>query len=245
MTKQCNKERIKREIDHGKKIKEHAEDIWGWSTKAGKKRAERRANYFIKLGEFNDRSNILEIGCGTALFTEKVYKVTNANITAIDISTDLLNKAKKKLPFIKFRQEDAMLMSFKDDFFDNVWGSSVLHHMEVETVLKEIYRVLKPNGSIIFAEPNLINPQIFLQKNIPFIKRWMGDSPDEIAFVRWKIKRTIKKIGFKEIQVFPYDFLHPATPPVLVNVINKLGLMCEKMPVIKEIAGSLIIYAKK
>jgi SAM-dependent methyltransferase len=242
---QNNDQRIVHEIDHGKKIKEHAEDIWGWSTNAGKKRAERRADYFVTLGNFTNNSKILEIGCGTALFTEKVYSKTKANITAIDISEDLLDRAKKKLPEVRFIREDAMQMSFLNNEFDCVWGSSVLHHLDVDLALKEMYRVLKPGGSLIFAEPNMMNPQIFIQKNVPFIKKWMGDSPDEIAFIRWKLNRLMQQVGYKEIRIFPYDFLHPATPKILIKPVRAVGQLFEKIPVIREIAGSLIIYAKK
>lgn len=245
MPEQNKEQRIKHEIEHGEKIQEHAEDIWGWSTPAGKERADRRADFFVKLGNYNSDSHILEIGCGTSLFTEKVFNVTQSNITAIDISDDLLQRAKQKLPNVTFLQEDAMNMSFADNTFDSVWGSSVLHHLDIEQALKEIYRVLKPGGPIVFAEPNMLNPQIFIQKNVSFIKRWMGDSPDETAFVRWKLKKTLKKIGFKDIKIFPYDFLHPAIPPKMIKFIRKMGLIFEKTPIIKEIAGSLIIYAKK
>jgi len=182
--------RLQHEIDHGQKIKEHAEDIWGWSTVAGVIRANRRAEYFTKLGQIKTTDNILEIGCGTALFTEKVFNKTHANITAIDISNDLLEKAKTKLPEIHFINEDAMNLSFTDNSFDFIYGSSVLHHLDVEKALNEFYRVLKPGKSIVFAEPNMLNPQIAIQKNIPFIKKMLGDSPDETAFIRWKLKNV-------------------------------------------------------
>jgi len=35
-----------------------------------------------------------------------------------------------------------------------------------------------------FAEPDMLNPQITLQKNIPALKRRLGDTPDETAFSR-------------------------------------------------------------
>jgi len=111
--------------------------------------------------------------------------------------------------------------------------------------LKECYRVLKPGKALVFAEPNMLNPQIALQKNIPFIKKMLGDSPDETAFIRWRLKKVLHNIGFKEIKIFPYDFLHPATPKALIQIIKSIGFAVEKLPVFKEIAGSLIIYAKK
>ena len=60
---------------------------------------------------------------------------------------------------------------------------------EIEEALRDIYRVLKPGGTIYFTEPNMLNPQIAMQKNIPWIKRKLGDSPDETAFFRWPLRR--------------------------------------------------------
>ena len=63
---------------------------------------------------------------------------------------------------------------------DSVVGSSVLHHLEVDAALKEIWRVLKPGGLVFFTEPNMMNPQIAVQENVPAIKERLGDSsPDE------------------------------------------------------------------
>lgn len=237
--------RINHEIEHGKKISERAEDIWGWGSPAGKIRAERRANFFVDLGHFNSSHTLLEIGCGTALFTEKVYSKTQAKITAIDISEDLLNQAKVKLPHIDFKLDDAMHLSFPDNSFDGIFCSSVLHHLNMNKAILEFARVLKPGGKIVFAEPNMLNPQIFIQKNIPFIKRWMGDSPDETAIVRWKMKKMLEQSRFENVSIKPYDFLHPYTPIFAIKFVNKLGQILESIPIIREIAGSVIIQATK
>lgn len=238
-------QRIAHEKEHGRKISEHAEEVWGWASPAGILRANRRAGYFINLGGYTSKQTVLEIGCGTGLFTEKVYQTTKAQITSIDISQELLDKAKEKLPNVQFKMDDAMNLSFPDASFDAVFGSSILHHLDMKKSLREIYRVLKPGGNIVFAEPNMLNPQIFIQKNVPFIKKWLGDSPDETAIVRWKMKRDLLETGFKNAEVFPYDFLHPATPLFMMNAVQFIGKVIEKTPVLKEIAGSVIIYAKK
>ncbi len=240
-----NSTRIENEIKHGQKIKQSAEDIWGWGSDAGKIRAERRANFFIERSKMTQEQLVLEIGCGTGLFTEKISK-TGAKIIATDISDDLLSIARKKnIPNTTFQLADAHKLNFSDNFFDVVFGSSILHHLEMEKSLKEIYRVLKPGGKIVFAEPNMLNPQILIQKNIPFIKRWLGDSPDETAIVRWSFSKLLKKLNYRDVEIFPYDFLHPFTPKLMINFINGIGKTIEKVPVLKEIAGSVIIYAKK
>jgi len=93
--------------------------------------------------------------------------------------------------------------------------------------------------------PDMMNPQIALQKNIPYLKRKAGDSPDETAFFRWKLFGLLKKQGFKTIEIKPFDFLHPAVPPTLIPTISLIGHFFEKVPIFNEIAGSIFIKAYK
>jgi SAM-dependent methyltransferase len=124
-------------------------------------------------------------------------------------------------------------------------GSSVLHHLDIDKAVKEIYRVLKPGGMIAFTEPNMLNPQIALQKNIPWLKKKLGDSPDETAFFSWNIKKLLVTAGFTHVKATPFDFLHPAIPPGLINPVLGISRIAEKTPLLKAIAGSLFIQAVK
>jgi SAM-dependent methyltransferase len=236
---------LNHEIEHGKKIIDNAEEVWGWSSHAGRIRADRRAKYIKDLTAMTSGQSVLEIGCGTGLFTEKLLS-TGAKITATDLSQDLLAVAKTRLgEQCSLCTADAHSLPWDNDTFDIVYGSSILHHLQVEKALGEVYRVLKKDGRMLFAEPNMLNPQILLQKNIEWIKKRLGDSPDETAFIRWKIKKRMQKIGFIDLQVFPYDFLHPLTPVLLIPFVKTLGKLLERTPFLKEFAGSLIIYGKK
>src|SRR5579872_6051530 len=136
-------DRINNEKEHGKKIADNAEAVWNWDSPAGKRRAERRADYLVSTAHIKSADKVLEIGCGTGLFTRKIYAATHANITAVDISEDLLLIAREKLKEADFRLEDAMKLSFPEQTFDVVCGSSVLHHLDMDKSFREILRVLK------------------------------------------------------------------------------------------------------
>ncbi|MFB0533936.1 MAG: class I SAM-dependent methyltransferase [Anaerolineae bacterium] len=234
---------IKRtELEHGRNIADRAEEIWGWASKAGQLRAERRANLLIARAGIAKGLNILEIGCGTGVFTAKLA-VTIANITATDISPELLERARERVPNARFQIADAERMPFAKGVFDGVVGSSILHHLNLEVTLKEMYRVLKPGGRLAFAEPNMLNPQVMLQKNIPALKKRLGDTPDETAFFRGRLAHTLRENGFAKVKVEPFDFLHPATPALLISLVQRAGSFLEEMPLFREIAGSLIISA--
>ncbi|HUQ30351.1 MAG TPA: class I SAM-dependent methyltransferase [Candidatus Paceibacterota bacterium] len=243
-----NTERISHEIEHGKKLlADGAEDVWNWASPAGKMRADRRVAYLVEKGHITAADKVLEIGCGTGLFTRKMAERTGADITGVDISPDLLAVARKNAtaPRVQFVEGNAMQLPFPDGAFDVVYGSSVLHHLDFDQSLAELFRVLKPGGRMVFGEPNMLNPQIFVQKNVPIIKKWAGDSPDETAIVRFTFARRMQKIGFSHIHIIPYDFLHPAIPAALIPFFDTVGKTIERIPLLKEIAGSVIIYGEK
>ena len=238
-------ERIAKEIQHGRFLAERgAGEIWNWESPAGKLRWARRVKM---LGShLGPGMSVLELGCGTGYFTRELAR-SGADIVAIDVSPELLEiaKANCSTPNVRHEIQNAYELSYPDRVFDSIVGSSVLHHLEIEEALREIYRVLKPGGTISFTEPNMLNPQIAIQKNVSWIKRKLGDSPDETAFFRWPLRRLLEQTGYRDVRIDPFDFLHPKTPVPLVNRLNALGQFLEDVPVLSEFAGSLYIRAIK
>jgi 2-polyprenyl-3-methyl-5-hydroxy-6-metoxy-1,4-benzoquinol methylase len=240
-------ERARHEIDHGKKlVAGDAERTWGWGSAAGRRRAARRGELVARAAGLGPGSKVLEVGCGTGLFTE-MFARTGAAVLAVDISPELLEVARRRgLPaprvrFLAKRFEDCEV----DGPFDAVVGSSVLHHLEVGPSLRKIYRLLRPGGTLSFAEPNMLNPQICVQKNVPWVKRLLGDSPDETAFVRWRLRSLLRGLGFVGVRITPIDWLHPATPRPLIGPVALLGAALERVPLLREFSGSLLIRARR
>jgi SAM-dependent methyltransferase len=218
------------------------ERIWGWSTPAGKVRAKRRAGWISESACLGPGRTALEIGCGTGIFTQ-MFAETGARIVAVDISSELIEMAGSRgLPadrvvFLHRRFEDCDV----EGPFDAVIGSSILHHLDIQKALARIYELLKPGGIMSFAEPNMLNPQIMVQKNVPLIKARMGDSPDETAFFRWRLRNLLLMAGFAGVVISPCDWLHPATPAYMIDTVARAGRILEKLPILREFAGSLYI----
>ena len=189
---------------------------------------------------------VLELGCGTGYFTRELAR-SGADVVAIDVSPELLEiaKANSSAANVQYQIQNAYALSYSERVFDSVVGSSVLHHLEIKEALRDIYRVLKPGGTIYFTEPNMLNPQIAIQKNIPWIKRKLGDSPDETAFFRRPLRGLLEKTGYHDVRIDPFDFLHPRTPVALIDRVDALGRFFENVPIISEFAGSLYIRAIK
>jgi len=239
------RDRVTKEIQHGRFLAKYgAGEIWNWESPAGKLRWARRVKMLsTHLGA---GMRVLELGCGTGYFTRELAR-SRADIVAIDVSPELLElaRANYSAPNVRYEIQNASALSYPDAVFDSVVGSSVLHHLEIEEALREIHRVLKAGGTIYFTEPNMLNPQIAVQKNVPWVKRKLGDSPDETAFFRWPLRRLLEQTGYRDVRIDPFDFLHPQTPVPLVGRIDVLGRFLENVPVISEFAGSLYIRAIK
>lgn len=239
------KDRLINEIKHGKLIAKQGEQVWNWSSPAGKLRKERRATLLKQLLG-SKPLKLLELGCGTGIFTQELSKTIHA-IDAIDISADLLDIASKKIhkKNVTFIKANAYDTKFKGGSYDAIVGVSVLHHLEVLPAFKEMYRLLRPAGKVLFSEPNMLNPQIFLERSTSFTRKLFHCSPDETAFVRWKLLRLMNEVGFRDVSITPFDFLHPSLPSFTLSFVKIASEKLENIPLVREISGSLLIRAYK
>ncbi len=235
--------RAQNEIEYGKYLaSQGAENVWNWGSPAGKKRAVKRANKVINAANLAPGVTALELGCGTGLFTQ-MFAATGATIHANDISAELLEIAAKQNPGVKFihsRFEDIPATMQ----YDAIIGSSVLHHLEIAPSLAKSYELLKPGGVIAFAEPNMLNPQVFAERT--FLRKVLSSvSPDETAFVRWQLAKQLSSMGFVDIRITPFDWLHPAIPQPLIRITEAVGGILEALPLVREFSGSLLISCRK
>ncbi|NJD75777.1 MAG: class I SAM-dependent methyltransferase [Candidatus Methanoperedens sp.] len=113
---------------------------------------------------FNEKihgKKILDIGCGSGLQTTLLASL-GGNVTGIDITEGLIRLANYKIQNQKLDSfcftSDAESLPFKDNSFDiiNCCGS-VLDYMDHKKGIKEIGRVLKPNGILILSFDNCIS----------------------------------------------------------------------------------------
>jgi len=238
------KHRKNLEIKHSQEIAKTAEAVWNYDSLAGQYRADKKAKMMIKRLPLKKGTHVLEVGCGTGQYSCRIA-ASGATLTSTDISEELLMIAGKHVKEVKFQVEDAEKLTFKDGSFDCVVGNSILHHLNIEPVLKEIFRVLKPGGKLMFYEPNMLNPYLAVQKNSRFIKKMTGDSPDETAFTKWRLAKDLRTQGFKNIKITPIDYVIPFLPDYLFGIQKRVAGLLERIPIIKEFSGVLMIEARR
>lgn len=138
---------------------------------------------------------ILDIGCGfgefAGVFFDKTIEV------GIDVDDKDLLRARQVKKFKKLILADARKLPFPNNSFNTIFSNSVLEHIpDVNKVIKESYRILKPGGFFIYTVPinnfynNLYFTSLFKSLGMPFLSLYYY--------------RFINKI-FKHINIWPKE----------------------------------------
>ena len=107
---------------------------------------------------------VLDYGCGVGSVTEKIAKLNPLKLYGIDISDVSINKAVKSAKDqglnVNYLVDNCESTKFESNTFDLIFGSGILHHLNLQIAIKEINRILKKDGEMVFLEPLGTNPII-------------------------------------------------------------------------------------
>tara|TARA_Y100000590_G_scaffold274569_1_gene308274 strand:- start:840 stop:1583 length:744 start_codon:yes stop_codon:yes gene_type:complete len=198
-----------------------------------------------------ESADVLDYGCGTGSFAKKVSTFKPKKIVAIDISEEAIKKAKsisgEENNKIDYRVDNCENLSFDSNSFDVVYGSGILHHLHFNKSLNELNRVLKRNGTIVFAEPLATNPLINIYRKFTPSARSHDEHPikfKDIKLIEEIFKNVeIKYYGFFTLIFFPF-YKSPENSK-LFSLISKIDSMILKQKYLKFLAWSIIISAEK
>ncbi len=145
---------------------------------------------FIKK-YISNGDKVLDLGCGNGRLID-LLKDLDIKYVGIDSSEKLISLAKQKYPKHEFLKANALKLPFKDNSFDKIISIAVLHHIPSRELrlkfLKEIKRVLKPNGKLVLTIWNLWQPMFFKYHWKYFILKITGKSKLDFfdIFYPWK-----------------------------------------------------------
>lgn len=155
-----------------------------------------------ELRDLSNGSPVLEVGCGDASFTADLANHFS-NVTAIDISAGQIAENAAKYPGIKFRQHDVSEpFPFPDATFDVVWCSEVLEHLfEPSFALREMHRILKPNGRLLVTVPYHGRFKNVLIALFNWDEHFVPSSPHIRFYTNRSLSRITAAAGFHAIKV--------------------------------------------
>ena len=114
----------------------------------------RTETFGIKPGQ-----TVVDYGCGPGRYTVEMARIVGADgkVIAVDLIEMALEETYKKLEAGGFRNYELKLAhgydsSIEDNAADIVFAIDMFHHIsDTNTFLREVYRILKRDGSLIFS----------------------------------------------------------------------------------------------
>lgn len=148
--------------------------------------------------------NVLELGCGTGLYTETLQKIAD-NVIATDLSDEMIAFAKEKrgnLKNVVFQKADALNLEFGDEAFDSVFMANLIHIVgNAERVIQESNRVLKNGGLLIINSFAIDEMSVFnkIAMGIRFLKTFGKPSAEATneKTTRKRVEQLLINNGFE------------------------------------------------
>jgi SAM-dependent methyltransferase len=148
-----------------------------------------------------------------------------ARVVGIDLSAALVDIAAERARIngvgdtMRLFVTSAHALPFADNSFDMVFGSAVLHHLDLQRTAAEVFRVLRPAGRAIFKEPVRSSSALrAIRASIPYC------APDVSPFER--------VLTDADLELFAHDFILGRSRPFSLPHINMAQLMpgiCQHM----------------
>ncbi|MDA7950235.1 MAG: methyltransferase domain-containing protein [Pirellulaceae bacterium] len=179
----------------------------------------------VALMEISRGKEVLELGSTTWHNWLDEQKIYPKSLDCINISEAELEEghqlAKKGTIRPNFHQMDAQSLDFPENSFDVVFGSAILHHVDLEATCQEIVRVLRPGGNFVFYEPLDINPVARVVRALTPRARTVDERPFRFADLRLLRKYLCYQFEAYELFSVPVGYL---SGRLFKNPINLLTI---------------------
>jgi len=167
--------KMRSEVDRLKEVyREYGERGWGktkWAVTNRGNQAIRRERG-RKLEQLLERAGflplghrrILDVGCGTGetLAGFEAWGARPANLFGVDLLADRIRRAKENFPEMTFQEANAEALPFANAFFDLVAlftvFTSILDPQMARNLSREINRVLRSRGAVVWYDFRMNNP---------------------------------------------------------------------------------------
>jgi ubiquinone/menaquinone biosynthesis C-methylase UbiE len=212
-----------------------------------------KLNYLPRLVDFSSYrgKRLLEVGCGAGIDLVRFARA-GVHVTGIDLSTTAIELARKNLEQnglnADLRVMNGETMEFPDNSFDSVYAHGVLQYTaNVEKMVAELHRVLKPGGELVVMVYNR-NSWLNLMRQVTRVPLEHEDAPVLNKYSIGELKQFLKP--FKSYRVIPERFpvktkLHSGWKARLFNdvFVGTFNLMPKAL--VRPLGWHLMAFATK
>jgi ubiquinone/menaquinone biosynthesis C-methylase UbiE len=197
---------------------------------------------------------VLDLGCGCGAFTRRFKEKYNAAAAfyGFDISLKSVKAAAELSAGIYYCAADIEKCCFKDETFDILLYSGVLHHFrDYETCLREGYRLLKAGGLMLSYDQNIKNPFMWLYRHpaSPFFSK-KGKTDNEQLLSTRGLGSLMKKAGFKNVNTrctsgVTFRFVESTVIRFFLPLYNLFEILIGISPLAAKYGSFVIGYGEK
>ena len=231
-------------------------------------------NRFIlsHIGSLKNKK-VLDIGCG--LGESSIYFASKgARVTAIDISSEMINKAKvmakRENVAIDFIASPVENLSLELESFDIVYCANLIHHLPVEGLsifIEKIHSFLKKGGWFYSWDPLIYNPIIKIYRKVATEVRSADETPLNFKVLKL-FRKKFTKVYHKEFWLLTltlflkYYLINRYNPNTIrywkqiykekpeeigwwFGRLEKCDGILLKIPFLRRLAWNIVIYAQK
>jgi len=197
---------------------------------------------------------ILNIGCGPGVMSKELSQ-KGYNLVELDISKKMVKEAIKKSKQLKIKNMplffvgDIENLCFLDSQFDAIICLGTLQLVNDKKAIKEMYRVLKPGGTIIIAVPTkrvissflkiIINPLKPLIYKIIKRERIITNFKNK-GYNPWQLDILFAKNGFKKVDYFYHHFVFFPIDELFPSFSIKFDKKIRKILLKSNLVGRLL-----
>ena len=234
--------------DDIKKLYDEKADEYGksYETLAGRHFMWRKINTALQMGSFEKGMEILEVGSANGSYTFEFAKM-GFTMTGIDLSEKCIEAAAKKaqesgMQKTKFFVADSENLSlFPDNSFDGVISFSTLRYVpDAQQAVKEIYRVVKKNRSVVLDFPNKLSPWFNYIKPLLTGKKHIYDH----HYSTNKVKEFFRNAGFQNIHVKRILYM-PKFAGKTLFIFLKYAEKIGELPLLNNFASIIMCHGTK
>ena len=184
-----------------------------------------RSRLYGTLVDLGCRSSslILELGCGSGGDTVHTSKIS-PNVVGIDVADAALKAFSAK--GFESVLGDATTLPFRNQSFDYVIASALLHHLAAQAdlggCLAEFARVTRRGGYVVALEPNVFSPSGLLVNVFNTIRPGItGLVPHERALSPLHLERVFRKAGLVHVRCVAASYVWNRFPLAISRFISE------------------------
>src|SRR5436190_8461715 len=202
-----------------------------------------RAQTFRHTVHLLPGQTILELGCGELRLTRALMQVSRGEnpITAVTFQNipPTASHLNGRVEVLQMPELPGQLAKRR---FDCIVAMDLLDRSNSSELLSIVHELLAPGGEMVFYESNPWNP---MHKLRIMVLRLAGKKDPRNLLNRPSLYELLSELGFVRVYAVFNDFVFAPLTRRLIWFLRNLSILLENAPIVRRLAGSILIHAQK